>query len=62
MLKLSNILALTMRLREVTWQMNFIIYLFLPWSLVLQLHVFTKAIANKLDRMVACEIKVSTTV
>ena len=44
-------IPLTMRLREVTWQMNFIMYF-----------VFTKTIATRLDRMVACEIKISTKV
>ena len=42
---------LTMRLREVTWQMNFII-----------IHFTKKPVARKYGRLIACEIKISITV
>ena len=40
-----------MWLREVTWQMNFIIYIY-----------FTKPIVIKIDSVITCEIKISTKV
>ena len=57
----SHIL-LTKQLREVTGQIRFIIYLFYLFILLSLYIYFTILFIYKIDRVMACEIKILTTV